>query len=160
MKRISVEIVKELQELYFRGLSLREVAKKTGVHFTTVKKYLRPQEGPASEIKNIGRPNALTNRMCRLLVRWFETGLVLTSTDASRALESSYNIKVSRVTIAKILKRFGLRNYARPRKPRLSIEHKKNRAKFSRLMKNFPLTDWIMSSLQMKVCIIFTDQMM
>lgn len=121
---------------------MREVASMLGVHFSTVNKYILPQELPESGRKRIGRPFLLTRRVCALLVRWFDVGLVLTTTDAINQLKKVYCIEASRQTIARILKRWGLKNYARPLKPRLLARHKRDRYNFAKVLRRMPESFW------------------
>ena len=84
------------------------------------------------------------------IFRWFNTGMVLTTTDACRQLFKVLSIKVSRFTIARILLKFGLKNYARPKKPRLLLRHKRERLAFARVMARMPKDAWN--------DVIFTDE--
>lgn len=150
MKRISANTIREMRDLRSQGFSLREVAAKLGVHFSTVSKHVLPQESSEARTKCAGRPLLLARRVRALLVRWFEAGLTLTTTDAINQLQKVYGIKASRQTIARILKCRGLKNYARPLKPRLLPKHKKDRRNFARIMRHAPESFW--------ENVIFTDE--
>lgn len=150
MKRISANTIREMRDLRSQGFSLREVAAKLGVHFSTVSKHVLPQESSEALTKCAGRPLLLARRVRALLVRWFEAGLTLTTTDAINQLQKVHGIKASRQTIARILKCRGLKNYARPLKPRLLPKHKKDRRNFARIMRHAPESFW--------ENVVFTDE--
>ena len=141
MKSISQECKKNIQLLYSQGFSLRKIADRLGVSRETVRRNL-DQEELEGKNKSPGRPLKLSPRVKKSLVRSYEAGKLLSSTEGKNHLLIKANITVSRSTVRRTLLRSGLKSYAKPKKPRLTAKHKRARLNFAKLHFDKSEEDW------------------
>jgi len=141
MANIDKKACSDIKYLFSRGLSYSQIAKKTGFSKTSVGRILK---GISSDFekKAGGRPNKLSKRLIKQIAQRFVKGEFKTSTDAIRYLINDFNISVSKCTIRNILRKSGLRSYAKVKKPRLLPKHKLGRLIFSREYSKKPGTFW------------------
>lgn len=159
MKKITSSTVDYIRFLFSQGLSTRKVAQRAGVSNTTVQRYTSCMVGLKVEKLVGGRPRVLSERISTNLVRCFVNGELKTTTAATQRVQILTGKKPSRSTIARMLRDRGLKNYAKPKKPRLTALHKKNRLIFSKLMKKFSFENWkkVIFTDESKICIYGPD---
>ena len=126
------------------------MASRIGISNATVQRYMSSITTPESRKRNAGRPSILSKRVVNRIVELFECGILKTITDAINYIDNSTGITSGATTIAQLLRNCGLKSYSKPKKPRLTKVHKKNRHSFARLMKSFPEEAW--------KAVIFTDE--
>jgi transposase len=147
ISNIDVSIIRSLRS---KGHSLRDVARRSGFSHTTVKSLTVRKDADIGDVNKGGRPKILSSSEERLLVRKFELGIWKTAREAAKQLSKEIDRNVGRLTIARILKRHGLKSYRKPKRPCLSKIHKKQRRVFARLAKQNPIEHW--------KNVIFTDE--
>ena len=147
VSNIDASIIKSLCS---KGYSLKYICRKSGFSHTTVKAYTQGESSNTRDISKCGRPKILSSAEEKLLVRKIELGIWKTAREAADQLSREIGKKVGRLTIARILKKNGLKSYANPKKPRLLKIHKKQRRVFARLAKKNPIEHW--------KHVIFTDE--
>ena len=149
MKRTSPD--KLLLAKYYRsgGMSVRKISMKTGLKKSTIHENLA-QKLPLTSANTTGRPKILSPKLKSLLVRHFESGRFMTSTEAKKYLTNNHDVIVSNQTIRNELRSAGLKSYARPLKPRLKKIHRLQRLNFAKAMKNVEEGFW--------ETVIFTDE--
>lgn len=98
----------------------------------------------------VGRPVKLSVRIVNQILRLIEAGHLKNATDVVDFIFSTHSIRVTKWTIARILKSRGLKSYAKPKKPRLTLKHRKTRFNFAKIMSEFPQEAW--------KYVIFTDE--
>ena len=150
MKRNRKSIMQEAQYFYSQGFSTRQVASRVGISNATVQRYTSSITTPESRKRNAGRPSILSKRVANRVVGLFECGVLKNITDTINYIDNSTGIRPGATTIAQLLRNCGLKSYSKPKKPRLTKVHKKNRHSFARLMKSFPEEAW--------KAVIFTDE--
>lgn len=116
MRKLTSSTVREITNLRSSGLSVREVAKKLSLSPSTVSSYSKPGTTENTTEEKKGRPAKLTKRMIAYVLRLFDAGLLLNATDACNLIFRFTNVKVSKWTLARMLKRNGLKSYSKPKK--------------------------------------------
>lgn len=114
---------------HFRGLSLRDIAEKTGTSKDTVSRILRSKEAMA-EKKRAGRSHKISEKYSKALIREFEAGKLKTCSDGQKYILEAIGVNVGREAIRRILLNSGLKNYVGPKKPRLLPKHRLVRYRF------------------------------
>lgn len=150
MHKLTSSTAKEIQALRSSGLSVRQVAKKLGLSPSTVSTYSKPKLDENTTEKKRGRPAKLTSRMIAYIIRLFEAGLLLNCTDACNQIFRLSNIKISKWSLARILKNDGIMSYSKSKKPRLLPRHRKQRLLWARKMDTLEEDVW--------QYVIFTDE--
>jgi transposase len=141
MRRISIAQKNEIRRLSLEGHSLRKISRFVNVSLKTVHRYLSPELD--INVPNKGcRPEKTSKRCERALVSKIESGFLKNAVEASNYLKENTNTKISARTVRRILKKSGLKNYAKPKNPRLLSIHKKNRFRFARAHKNHDFRYW------------------
>ncbi len=100
------------------------MARKVGISKSTLSTYAG-QKGISVGTNKTGRPQKLSPRSERALVRSMESGMYKSAVEASVHLTSTGNENVSRQTVMRAFHRNGLHCYAKPLKPRLLSNHLK-----------------------------------
>jgi transposase len=149
MKRISNEILAQIHRLHSGGKSLRKMARMVGLHHSTVARHL-PGQSAGEDRSAMGRPSLLSPRVLKHVVRRVESGQLRNAKMAADDLKNGLGISASRWTIARSLRSVGLRNYSKPKKPRLLTRHRVDRLRFGRVMKHYSVEDWQR--------VVFTDE--
>jgi Transposase len=135
MRRISIESRQGIKDLALKRVSSRKIADQSKVDQKTVRNYIT-----LYGIKM--RKGKLSDRVKTLLIRKIEAGKYENAEATARYLKSEYNIEVSGQTIRNIPGTMGLKNYAKPKKPRLNPNQIKNRLIFARFHKEHTLDYW------------------
>jgi len=150
VKKISIDTSRMIAVLSENGLSLREIARRLDLGHVTVHRHLEHLKTSDPKHCEHGRPKKLSDRIIKQFLRLVGAGHLKNASDVAEYIFSVHSIKVSKWTIARILHSHGFKNYAKPRKPRLTVNHKKARHNFARTMARFPDEAW--------KHVIFTDE--
>ena len=135
MLKLNRETTSQALVLLSSGFSLRKIAKKIGVSKTTLSRYAA-KKGISLVAKSPGRPQKLSIRSERALVRSAESGMFKTAVEAAKYLTHENNENVSRQTVMRAFHRNGLHCYVKPLKPRLLTHHIKKRFEWARYLKD------------------------
>lgn len=122
MSRHLNEIDKALiKEDLNNGLSCNHVATKRGFARSTIQKYcnLFKSEIPTSRKYGSGRISKITFDMKIYIKSLYESNSFITSLEISKKIEEKFNIKISRPTVSRTLKNFGLLTKIAVKKPLL-----------------------------------------
>ena len=150
MHRISTHDIAQIHFYHSNGFSLRAIAAKLGLSHSTIRFYIGDRK-PSKKLKyKTGRPKKLSSSEERRLVRKFESGKLKTLNEASGLIRRESNKEVKRDTIARILKKGGLKSYSKSKKLLLTAYHRLRILKFARLAAEHPVEDWQR--------VIFTDE--
>ena len=141
MKPISDQKQQQIKKLCQDGLSVRQVASRTGVSFSTVAAY-RSLNSPQEEKSKGGRPQKLTQYQKRLLARKVTSGAIGTAAEAHRELNSAEGCNVSYQTVRNSLKEQGLKAAKMAKKPLLQKRHIKERLNFAKKYESWTVEDW------------------
>uniref|UniRef100_A0A7N8YJF6 Transposase Tc1-like domain-containing protein n=1 Tax=Mastacembelus armatus TaxID=205130 RepID=A0A7N8YJF6_9TELE len=128
-REMSQNLGKEIISLHKKGEGYKKISKALHISQNTVaKKY-----GSATILqRRPGRPQKLTSRQERLLMRRVEESRHASSLQLAKAVESQTGVTVSRDTIRRTLQRNGMHGYRLRRKPLLKPMHKKAHLEFAR----------------------------
>lgn len=129
---------------------MREIARRTGLNPSTVSRHLKKNKPEEEKKSTGGRPTKLSARIIKQFLRLVEAGHLKNATDIAEFILSRHSIKVTKWTIARILKSHGFKSYAKPKKPRLTQKHKKARRNFALIMSKLPEERW--------KTVVFTDE--
>ncbi|ORD95352.1 hypothetical protein HERIO_2558 [Hepatospora eriocheir] len=122
MSRHLNEIDKALiKEDLNNGLSCNHVVTKRGFARSTIQKYcnLFKSEIPTSRKYGSGRISKITFDMKIYIKSLYESNSFITSLEISKKIEEKFNIKISRPTVSRTLKNFGLLTKIAVKKPLL-----------------------------------------
>ena len=155
MRRISTSNISTIRYLYSKDFSFRAIAKQMGLSHSTVRNHLVNQEPAKIDKTKTGRPKKLSLKEEKYLVRLFESGELKTTREASGKIWRKTGRVVGRNAIARMLKKYGMKSYAKPKKPRLLASHKKQRLQFARLAIEHPVEDWqrVIFTDESKICV-------
>ena len=149
MLKLTREKIRKALDMLSSGVSLRETSQTVGIGKTTLSVYANKEGIPLSSNKG-GRPQKLSPRVERALVRSMEGGEYKSAVEAAEDLSYENQENVSRQTIMRACHRNGLHCYVKPLKPRLLPHHIKKRLEWGRCMKESTVDDW--------QSVIFTDE--
>uniref|UniRef100_A0A914MWW3 Transposase n=1 Tax=Meloidogyne incognita TaxID=6306 RepID=A0A914MWW3_MELIC len=143
-KYTSTPIKKAIVQARSEGQSVNDVAKLFKVGTATVKRVCKRQRecGDVSRLAKPGRRRKLNERQERMIVRRSTIDPRRQATDATIYASRHFNVKISKWTARRILKRHGL--YARrpARVPLLKKRHRKDRLEFARRYKQWGREQW------------------
>jgi transposase len=149
MRRISCDVKEGIAQLFSQGFSTRKIAEKLNLGRETIRRHL-PQELVSSPRKSPGRPRKLSIRLKSVFTRNFVNGKLKSLAGAKNDLMINHNVDVSKQTIMRFLHHSGLRSYAKTKKPRLTLKHRRNRLLFARAHSSWSVDNW--------KHVIFTDE--
>ena len=141
MRRISLESRDTIKRLSSAGFSSRKIADQLNISYRTVCNYIASYGIKSSRIRP-GRCSKVSDKLKRLLVRKTDAGEFENAETVARYVRSAHNIDVSGQTIRNILKRAGLKNYVKVKKPRLNRVQIKKRLIFARVHREHTLDYW------------------
>lgn len=140
-KPISLEAQSEIEKLYKRGHSIREIAQKIGVSKSTVWKYQNTSTEDV-EKKTKTRPKLIKDGDWRIVTRALKTGDLETANDIKSILRNQLEINVSTRTIRRKLQDSGFRAKEKVKKPKFSQKNIKERYSFAKRYKDWTIEDW------------------
>ena len=143
MKPISTDQYNSVVSHLAKGLSVRDIAKITGVGKTTVGRIKKEVE-PNKENITPGRPSLLTPRDKRDLVLQIESGKMDTAVQATKYINSVISSPVSVQTVRNALKQEDMRAVVKSKRPLLKASHRKERLNFAHKYRNWTIEDWKM----------------
>lgn len=143
MRRISLECREKIKNLALAEFSCREIADQLEIGHMTVSNYMALYGIKSSKIGS-GRPSKVSDRLKRLLIRKVEAGKFENAEATARSIKSAHNIDLTGQTVRNILRRAGLKNYAKPKKPRLNATQIKKRLIFARVHKEHAFDYYVM----------------
>ena len=126
------------------GYSMRLVAKREDVHYSTVsriyKSYLKT--GSYQNKPKTGRSKTFSSRGERQIVRMITSNNYQTAVDAQSSLKTNNNMDVSANTVRRILTRSGLKAHIKRKKPLLQKKHRQARLSFAKKYQHWTEQDW------------------
>jgi len=149
MKKISQDMLNNIRYYRSAGMSIRDIAKKTGLKRSTIHDNTKGAEsGPSS--KPLGRPKILQPRLRKAIFRGFEHGNFLSPTAAVKYLANEHNTMATAQTIRNELRAMGMRAHKKPSKLLLSRAHRQQRLNWAKAMSKVEDGFWD--------SVIFTDE--
>lgn len=127
-----------------QGMINKEIGKKTGLTVRAIQ-YMNKKVKKTHSFKDqsrIGRPEKLTDRNKRLILRILKKKEGSTATQITKVLKTSHNIDISRFTVSRVLKSFGYACRIKKKKPRLTPKHKKDRLQWAKVHESWTTDDW------------------
>lgn len=137
MKKVSIQQEINVVQLLKSGCSYRDIQKRCSLSLSTIS-IIKKKNLPTKKIKKNGRPKILTDRDCSNIIRKITSGEIDTAAMVARLSEK----KVSRQTVARILKKAGLKAMVKVKKPLLSKRNIKARLEFAKKHQYWTLEDW------------------
>ena len=119
MKPISQHLTAQILSLLDQGLSLRQTASTTGVHYSTVSRLCQ-EHCPTLQKLSAGRPSKLTPTALRHATRFISSGKANTAVNIAKTLQRTYSGSVSVETVRRGLKKTGFKAVAKLKRPLLS----------------------------------------
>jgi transposase len=141
MKVTSAAVRSRVVFLLRSGHSTRAVAAQVGISRATVARIGKKECSDRSTCRP-GRPRALSEHDRRQIARRVMTGETTTAVQAQLRFEASTGIHVSAQTIRNVLRRSGLMARVAPKKPLLSLKHRRQRLEFARKYQHWTIDDW------------------
>jgi transposase len=141
MKQLSPET----RNLIINGLKNGLPATKTATMYAVSRSSvnnIRKVHLPTIQKSRGGRPQKLTVREKRKLVRLITSGEVDTAVEAQRQLTGDTGKAVHPDTIRNVLKEEGMRSFVKPKKPLLAKRHVRQRLAFARKYQYWTVDDW------------------
>ena len=141
MKQISEQTTSDILTLLSQGLSTREIARRAGVSKSTVSN-IRTAHLPGESTSKGGRPNRLSTREKRLIVRKITSGEYDTAVDVKRMLANNHGVEVHANTAQNALKEAGMKGAVKRKKARILPRHVQARLEFARKYQDWTVEDW------------------
>ena len=141
MKPIPEQLRNDIISLIDSSHSSYQIAPLLGVGHATVDR-VRAAARPDLPKPRAGRPAKLSAVDKRWLVRMITSGKVDVATKLARELQNTIHKKVSAHTVRRALREAGMKSGAKPKKPRLSSHHIRQRMNFALRYKNWTAEDW------------------
>ena len=139
-KKLSFQTKNDMKSLLEKGISAREVAKRLPVGKSSVDRMANSMG--IQKRKKMGRPKKLSDRDETFCVKEITSGRSPTATNVSKTLTARFGIKVSPDTVARVLKKRGLKSGEKKKKPLLSQKNIKARLDFAKAHQNWTADDW------------------
>ena len=141
MQKISQERINNIKKHLLDNLTTSEVMAATGESRGTVQRVKKMLKIPATGNKG-GRPKALTERDQRYIVQAVTIQGKGNAVEATHGLEQGLGKSVSVYTVRRVLGRAGLVSFVKPKKPLLTVKHKKDRLQWAYDHISCTLDDW------------------
>jgi transposase len=141
MKSISEQLVQRAVEMLKDGGTVRQIAKILAIGIGSVSRIRRNMTGKV-DLRPNGRPEKLTARNKRLLVRYAIDGTCDTAPEMQRLIRQNMSISISQQTIRNVLKKEGLVARVKKKKPLLTCNHRKQRLDFAKKYECWTTEDW------------------
>lgn len=145
MRKLDKTKTDEAANLLSQGCSLRSVANKVGIHYSTVSRLRENLRRCGQDVENgqSGRPRLFNSRQERNYIRMVATGRCSTAVQLQRTITGELgNHAVSVATCKRILNRAGFHGRRKLKKPLLSKTHRKQRFAFAKSHRKWRLTHW------------------
>lgn len=140
MGKISVQTKKSIQNLLEKGSTHREISSKLLIPRSTV--ALQSKKLNFKTKSKVGRHKILSERDETFCVKQISTGKIPTAVGVSKELKKQFNITVSTDTIARVLKKRGLKSAEKKKKPLLSQKNIRSRLDFAKSHQDWTSDDW------------------
>jgi len=140
MRTISEDVHNNIRALLAEGLSVRQIADRVNVGVTTVHR-VRQKCPPVLPKRKAGRPNKLSDQNKRYCVRTITSARAETATDVAKRLDEDIEVSVSRMTVARALRKAGMGSFEKESKPRLSAKNIKARLQFAKNQKDWTVDE-------------------
>lgn len=140
MKKTSENKVKEVLHYAKKGMSVRAVARKTGLHYSTISRICNSKI-PERQKNRGGRKALITSETKRRISRLVQSGAMDTAVQVHAHLVNTQNFTGSAQTVRNALRENGLRGRVKKKKSALSALHRKNRLLFAQTHKDWSLED-------------------
>ena len=141
MQKISQERINNIKKHLLDNLTTSEVMAATGESRGTVQRVKKMLKIPATGNKG-GRPKALTERDQRYIVQAVTIQGKGNAVEATHGLEQGLGKSVSVYTVRRVLGRAGLVSFVKPKKPLLTVKHKKDRLQWAYDHISWTSDDW------------------
>ena len=133
------------KNLSLQGLSLREISRIVGCHYSIISRVLKKFEieGTVQKSRRSGRPKKLDPRGERMVTRVAKCHRFDKLSVITDELNNSYpgtNITIR--CLKRILHKYGMQSHARKRKLFLSLENRKQRVQWSKVLNDWQVKDW------------------
>ncbi len=123
-----------------KGLTQREISSKMNIAKSTVGWYSKKINFKPKSQK--GRHKILTEREENFVITQISTGKSADATQLTKELKQRFDINCSRNTVARVLKKNGLKSAEKKKKPLLSQKNIKARLEFAKSHQDWTSDDW------------------
>lgn len=141
MRAISSANHDKVISLLLAGYSSRDVQSQTGLGKSTVNRIKQTLEIEKENLKG-GRPSKLSPADRRRITHKITTGHLDTAVQATHYINSVIPHPVCPQTVRNVLKQEDFRAMVKPKKPKLTLAHRKRRMEFALKHQNWTLDDW------------------
>lgn len=128
-----------------KGNSKNSIAVATGRswHFvdSTIKRF--EETGSTEDRPRSGRPPKLAPKILRALKRSTRGKRHQSLTNVSKQVRTKYDISITRSAISKAFHRMGLRSKVRPKQPKITASHAKNRRDWCKDFLHSDYSNWV-----------------
>lgn len=140
MGKVSDQTKKNIKNLLEKGSTHREISSRLRVPRSTV--ALQAKKMNFKTKSKAGRHKILSERDENFCVKQISTGKILTVVELTKELKNRFDISASTDTVARALKRKGLKSAEKKKKPLLSPKNIKSRLDFARSHQFWTSDDW------------------
>ena len=130
MQKISQERINNIKKHLLDNLTISGVMEAIGESRGTVQRVNEMLKIPATGNKG-GSPKALTERDQKYIVQAVAIKSKENAVEATHGLEKGLGKSVSVYTVRRVLGRAGLVSFVKPKKPLLTVKHKKDRLQWA-----------------------------
>ncbi|KAG1530736.1 hypothetical protein G6F51_013748 [Rhizopus arrhizus] len=130
MQKISQERINNIKKHLLDNLTISGVMEAIGESRGTVQRVNEMLKIPATGNKG-GSPKALTERDQKYIVQAVAIKSKENAVEATHGLEKGLGKSVSVYTVRRVLGRAGLVSFVKPKKPLITIKHKKDRLQWA-----------------------------
>jgi transposase len=139
-KKLSSRVKNGMKSLLEQGLSSRVIANRLKIGKTSVTRHANSTG--IKKRKKKGRPRILSARDESFCVREITSGRSPSAVKVAKSLQTNFEIKVSPDTVARVLKKRGLKSGEKKKKPFLSKKNVKSRLEFAKIHQHWTVEDW------------------
>lgn len=138
---ISNDQLNSVKVLLKNGYSIRYIKKQVGVSVGKIAE-IRKSLGLLPTIAKKGRPAILKSRDLNSLGRSVVSGTISNAVEATKMLQTDYDINVCAQTTRRALQKAGFQAKVKPKKPALSNNNIKKRLKWAYEHRHWTVKDW------------------
>jgi len=143
-RSISYEVRLQILNLRDRRLSEREIAETLNLPRSSINAVITKfiQHGSVADRPRVGRPPVIGAGICLFILRQVNSGAFSTTTQLSQAVFDTYQQRVSKSTIRRLLIHEGYRCYVKQKRPQLEPRHERERKTFARNHLDWGVEEW------------------
>ena len=140
MRKLPRDIENVVVSKLLHGCSTRLVAHELGISQSCVQR-VKQERLPDLERPHVGRPRVLSCIQERAFIRVVTSRGHDATSSAAKDVRNELGVRVSDLTVHRVLKRLGLSSRVKQKKPKLTTKHIRDRLDFVKRHQNWILSD-------------------